>query len=227
MSFAHLDESLTLDQLHTYASSQLEIGRMMAKVGLAALIVDQDLRVFVSVHKGVPGMFEEDALGAAMETFKNVPERGIGQIETPREVFVRCMYEEFGCCKDKFNDAGFYIDRQYPVSHMEWSAGPLKGFLDYFGWTVSLLVRVENPQAITSSKPLSDECKSTRFMTIDEIMQSKEPKRPGYEKWIHHMSLVLGRKLPSVRRQKVEWSAPLKTGDDQKDLDVVFPYVKS
>ena len=209
--------------LAEHAAAQLSDGRMMAKYASAALIVANNGDVFIAAHEGRDGEFAQGSLGTLMETYRRTPEYGDTATETALEAFRRGISEELGALNifgDVFNKAGFYFDRRYPVSQEEWSAGAHGGFKDYFGWVTSLVVRVERPEVLISSRRLSEELLWTDFWPIDAILASRLPKRPGFDTWLQMMKNRFSMPLPPTMPVPLRWEQGPLT-----DKDVKYPFV--
>jgi hypothetical protein len=218
---------ITLEALHTplelpdiaaRAQAELPRKRLLSKVGMAALILDQEGRALVNVHEASDGEFPQRSLGPLMETYRFVELANGRRLETPYEAFQRSLLEELAVGKEDFSAAGFYFDRAQPVSHGEWSFGPGEVYDEKFAIAASIIVRVTNPEILTSEFRLSEESLGTKFMPVEEVVSSPEPMRPGYLGWLREMIGKLGQ--PAEPGPFLEWLPPPITGDD-----VRYPYL--
>lgn len=209
----------TTEQLAIKASEELERNRYMVKLAMAALIINNEGEVLVATHEGRDGEFEQGALGAAMETYRYVPERSRTTTETPLEVLQRCMLEELlDECPKRFNAAGLYFDWQQPVRLTEWSAGPQRNFNDMFGVVTNLIVRVSNPKELEVNRRRSKEILHAEFRPISHILASNQPKRPGYDAWLIAMQHQLHARATTQPRP-ISWQKGPDIGSD-----VRFPF---
>lgn len=214
------NEPLNAKDLSRLADLEMQDGRYLTKLGMAACIIDESCNVIVNVHEAVDNAFSQGSLGPVMETFRYVPSRGAGCTETPIEVFQRALYEELGVDEVMFEKAGFYFDRGNPISHGEWTFGKRNGYREVFAVGTSLLVRVLNPEVLLSSHRLSEESLGVKLMSIDELTRTNEPMRPGFEQWLSTMMRKFAMPLPQYVKTEIVWQDMPETGSD-----VLYPFV--
>ena len=232
----------SLEELAAEARLAALDNRLLVKVGMAAIILDEKERILVSRHEGRDGEFAQHALGPVMETFRYVigmprisatdtdkelkPFTSLAgdtiseidfepverRTETPLEVFQRSLTEELEFGISDFERAALYFDRTIPVDLGEWTFGPSTGFRERYAKAATVIARTDNPAAFESARRLSEECLGTLFMSIDQALTSHQPARPGFREWLTRIAPLIP--LSDGTVEPFVWTTPPVTGED-------------
>ena len=229
---AALHQPIDLDYFAHKAQRELQEGRLIPKLGVAALLLDADNRMLVSVHEGRIGEFEQHSIGVVSETISYVKDANGRRLpESPYATFQRGLDEELAALRlsqGLFHEAGLYFDRPNPLIAGAWSLGARDGYDEVYVDGFAVVARITDPevwQRQARSIPggrLSQECLGIDFMTIDEIQLAASrgrPMRPGFLRWLETVADDI--QAPTVSEPiPITWrSAPAASED------VVYPFI--
>ncbi len=184
----------------------------LVSAGVCALILDHDDNLFYARHAEKEGRYPNEAVGTSSETFRWVPARGLESnraTETPHEAWIRCLQEELGLDRRRFDKAGLTFalpSLLTSVSYINVAPEGAESLLSF-----NIVARVDNPEALIFDTQTSEEVLSTGFAPIEEIRELS-PFRPGFLDWfieaVQSYQSESGRYSESEGSTVVEWIEP-------------------